>query len=183
MKVLTERGYTYGQHWAPYDIRVRELGTGKSRLETAKNHGLNFEIVPDIGLDEGIHAVRLLLPRCWFDEEKCRVGLEALTFYRKVYNERLQEFTDRPQHSWTSHGSDAFRMLAVRHKPPRKKRARQQAGASPTNKKDVVGASSAPTTSSRVGYLSDPLHTRQQRQMTRTVAELLHLHSKLVQEA
>ena len=40
--------------------------------------------------------MRLLLPRCWFDEEKCRAGLEALTFYRKTFNERLQEFTDRP---------------------------------------------------------------------------------------
>ena len=45
-------------------------------------------------------------PRCWFDEEKCRAGLEALTFYRKNYNERLQEFTDKPLHDWSSHGAD-----------------------------------------------------------------------------
>ena len=77
----------------------------------------------DIGVADGIDAVRLLLPRCWFDEEKCRAGLEALTFYRKNYNERLQEFTDKPLHDWSSHGADAFRGLAVRHKPPTEKKS------------------------------------------------------------
>ena len=116
--VLKEKGYVYGEHWAPHDIRVRELGTGKSRLETARSHGIGFRIVRDIGVDDGIDAARLLLPRCWFDEEKCRAGLEALTFYRKGYNERLQMFTDKPLHDWSSHGADAFRGLAVRHKVP-----------------------------------------------------------------
>ena len=57
---------------------MRELGTGKSRLETAKSHGINFRIVRDIGVADGIDAARLILPRCWFDETKCRAGLEAL---------------------------------------------------------------------------------------------------------
>ena len=116
--VLKEKGCVYGEHWAPHDIRVRELGTGKSRLETARSHGIAFRIVRDIGVADGIDAARLLLPRCWFDEEKCRAGLEALTFYRKGYNERLHMFTDTPQHDWSSHGADAFRGLAVRHKVP-----------------------------------------------------------------
>ena len=116
--VLKEKGYVYGEHWAPHDIRVRELGTGKSRLETVRSHGIAFRIVRDIGVDDGIDAARLLLPRCWFDEEKCRAGLEALTFYRKGYNERLHMFTDTPLHDWSSHGADAFRGLAVRHTVP-----------------------------------------------------------------
>ena len=116
----------YGQHWAPHDIRVRELGTGKSRLETAQSHGINFQVTPNIGVDDGIAAARLLLARCWFDEEKCRPGIEALTFYRKPYNERLQAFTERPLHDWSSHGADAFRGLAVRHKPPRRERPRRR---------------------------------------------------------
>ena len=91
--VLKDKGYVYGEHWAPHDIRVRELGTGKSRLETVRSHGIACRIVRDIGVADCIDAARLLLPRCWFDEEKCRAGLEALTFYRKGYNERLQMFT------------------------------------------------------------------------------------------
>ncbi len=125
-RVLQERSYVYGEHWAPHDIRVRELGTGKSRLETARNHGIAFRIVRDIGIDNGIDAVRLLLPRCWFDGEKCRAGLEALTFYRKTYNERLQEFTDKPLHDWTSHAADAFRGLAVRHQTPSRNKPRRR---------------------------------------------------------
>ena len=63
-RVLREKGYVYGEHWAPHDIRVREFGTGKSRRDTARNHGIDFNIVPNIGLDDGIDAVRLFLPRC-----------------------------------------------------------------------------------------------------------------------
>ena len=120
-RVLQERPYTYGEHWAPHDIQVRELGTGKSRLETARNHGIRFRVVRNIGVADGIDAARLLLPRCWFDEVKCKVGLEALTFYRKGYNDKLQIFTDKPMHDWTSHAADAFRGMAVRHKPPKAK--------------------------------------------------------------
>ena len=120
--MLREKGYTYGEHCPPHDIRVREFGTGKSRLETARNHGIDFKIVPNIGLDDAIDTVRLILPRCWFDESKCRFGLDALTFYRKVYHERLQQFSDRHVHYHASHGADAFRGLAVRHKRPTEKK-------------------------------------------------------------
>ena len=72
----------------PSNIRVREFGTGKSRRDTARNLGIEFNIVPNIGRDDGIDAVRLILPRCWFDEGKCQLGLDALTFYRKAYHER-----------------------------------------------------------------------------------------------
>ena len=56
--VLKERGYVYGEHWAPHDIRVRELGTGKSRLETAKAHGINFQVTPNVGVADGIDRCR-----------------------------------------------------------------------------------------------------------------------------
>ena len=35
IQVLKDRDYVYGHFWAPHDIRVKELGTGKSRLEVA----------------------------------------------------------------------------------------------------------------------------------------------------
>ena len=65
-----------------------------------------------------MNAVRLLLPRCWVDQEKCEAGIEALTHYRKQFNERLQKFTATPVHDWASHAADAFRGFAVRHKAP-----------------------------------------------------------------
>jgi phage terminase large subunit len=118
-QVLTTKGYTYGTHWAPHDIAVRELGSGRSRLETAATLGIRFQICPNIPIEDGIHAARMLFPRCYFDATRCAPGLEALQHYRRDYNTRLNEFKATPVHDWASHGADAFRGLAVRHKLPK----------------------------------------------------------------
>lgn len=112
-KVLQERGYVYGTHWAPHDIAARELGTGKSRQEVARGLGLHFKIAPKLAVEDGIEAVRNLLPRSWFDAEKCRQGLRALKSYHREYHERRQAYMPHPVHNWASHGSDAFRTGAV----------------------------------------------------------------------
>jgi len=70
-KILDQKGYKYGDHWAPHDIQVRELGSGKSRIETAKMLGITFRIVPNLSIDDGINAVRNTIPRCWFDAKAC----------------------------------------------------------------------------------------------------------------
>ena len=108
-KVLAAKPYVYGRHIAPHDIGVRELGTGKSRLEMAKALGVKFEVAPKLPVDDGINAVRLTLPKCWFDATRCKAGLEALRMYRKDFDEKLKVFRDRPMHDWTSHSADAFR--------------------------------------------------------------------------
>jgi len=120
--VLQAKGYTYGMHWAPHDIEVRELGSGRTRLETAASLGIKFQIAPNVPIEDGIHAARMLLPRCWFDATRCEKGLEALQHYRRDYNTRLNEFKAVPVHDWASHGADAFRYLAVRQQPPKEKR-------------------------------------------------------------
>lgn len=117
-KVLKDKGYLYGEHWAPHDIAVRELGSGRSRLETAQTLGIRFNICPNIALEDGIHAARMLFPRCFFDAMRCKAGLEALQHYRRDYNTRLNEFKATPVHDWAEHGASAFRYLAVRHETP-----------------------------------------------------------------
>lgn len=138
-RVLQERGYVYGQHWGPHDIAVRELGTGKTRIETASQLGLRFQTCPNIGLEEGISAARLLLPRCWFDETKCKAGLEALRHYRRSFNERLQEFQATPVHNWAEHGASAFRYRAVRDRAPRETRPQSQGPRMPTGPMSWAG--------------------------------------------
>lgn len=115
---LKAKGYTYGTHWAPHDIRVKEFANGRSRLEAAQSLGIAFQVAPNVPLEDGIHAARMLFPRCWFDERRCHAGLEALQHYRRDYNQRLNEFKPTPVHDWASHGADAFRYLAVRQKVP-----------------------------------------------------------------
>jgi len=117
-EVLKSKPYHYDRHIAPHDIAVRELGTGKSRYEVAASMGINFSIAPNIGIADGIQAVRCVLPKCWFDAERCKHGLESLWAYQREWDEQRSEFKDRPLHDWTSHDADAFRYLAVGFQPP-----------------------------------------------------------------
>lgn len=122
VQMLRDRGYTYGKHVAPHDIQVKEFASGRSRLEAAASLGIRLSVCPNVPIEDGIHAARLLLPKCWFDETKTAKGLEALQHYRRDYNTRLNEFKAVPVHDWASHGSDAFRYLAVAQKTPESQR-------------------------------------------------------------
>ena len=112
VRVLNERGYTYGEHWAPHDIQVREVGSGRSRLETAAGLGIRFKVTPNLPVQDGINAARMLLPRCWFDRRKTLALREALAQYREKVDEKRQ-VSMGPLHDWTSHFADAFRYAAV----------------------------------------------------------------------
>ena len=113
IKVVREKEYVYGDHIAPHDIQVRDFSTGKSRIEVARELGIRFRMVPQLRIDDGIEAARSILPRCYFDENKCDRLIEALRQYRKDYDEKNKTFRDRPLHDWTSHPADAFRYLAL----------------------------------------------------------------------
>ena len=119
IRQLRERPYTYGKHYPPHDAAIKELGSGKSRVEVARELGLHFEW-PDKnpGVQAGIEAARLLIPKCWFDSRKAERLIECLRNYRKSFNTRLNEFTGAPVHNAFSHGADAFRGLATRHQTP-----------------------------------------------------------------
>ena len=114
-KLREENQYNYRYHNAPHDIEVRELGTGKSRYEVAHDLGISFYVVPNLPVEDGINAARAFFRRCYFDEEKCKLGLNALRCYHKEWDERRAEFKAKPFHDWSSHASDAFRYLAVGH--------------------------------------------------------------------
>ena len=112
-QVLQKKGYLYGRHYAPHDIAVRELGTGKSRFEVARNLGITFNIAPKLEVDDGINAARSILRSCWFDVDKTHRGLNCLKNYRKEWDEKNKVFKTFPKHDWASHGADAFRTFAV----------------------------------------------------------------------
>jgi hypothetical protein len=111
--ILTKKDYNYGDHLAPHDIEVRELGSGKSRLETAYSLGIRFKVVPKMKVADGINAARMLLPKCYFDRDKTAEGLDMLRQYRQEWDDKKRSFRDAPRHDFTSHAADAFRYLAV----------------------------------------------------------------------
>lgn len=110
---LQSKGYVYGVHGAPHDIKQRELTNGRQRIDTAKTLGIQFKVAPSISLMDGIDSVRALFPKCWFDSEKCNAGLNALKNYRKKYDETRKTFLNEPYHDWSSNGADAFRTCAI----------------------------------------------------------------------
>jgi phage terminase large subunit len=112
-KILADRGYQHGVDYLPHDARVRELGTGRTRVETLIALGRAPVLVPEHKVEDGINAARLCLPRIWFDGVKCAAGLEALRQYRADFDERTKAFKNKPRHDWTSHAADAFRYLAM----------------------------------------------------------------------
>ncbi|RYG57082.1 MAG: hypothetical protein EON56_03095, partial [Alphaproteobacteria bacterium] len=109
VRKLQERDYLYAKHYLPHDVEVRELGTGKSRKEVLEGLGVRVTVCPNIPIADGIQAVRMMLPTCWFDKVKCKEGIEALRMYRRDYDDKRQEFRQAPLHDWTSHYADAFR--------------------------------------------------------------------------
>lgn len=111
-RALGERPYVYGEHLLPHDAEVRELGSGKSRVETLMSLGIRPRVLPAMKVEDGINAARNLLQQCWFDATRCAGGLEALRQYRREWDDRLRAFRPRPLHDWTSHAADAFRYLA-----------------------------------------------------------------------
>ena len=114
-EVVVNKGYRYAKHYLPHDARAKSLQTGRSIVEQLADHlGIaNLSVVPNIGLQDGIQAVRQMLPRTWFNSVKCGDGIEALRQYQREYDEDKKAFRASPRHDWTSHPADAFRMLAV----------------------------------------------------------------------
>lgn len=108
--------YTYRHHYAPHDIAQREFTSGRSRIETAKSMGIRFKMIGQHRVEDGIEAVRSLIPQCIFDEKKCERGLDGLRTYRKEYDSKLACFRDTPVHDWSSHPADAFRIFAMSEK-------------------------------------------------------------------
>jgi hypothetical protein len=119
VRELIKRGYVYGRHILPHDAAARELGTGVSRIDILENLGLRsghlgaIHLAPRLRIEDGIQAVRAMLPKCWFDADRCSKAVEALKLYRSDYDNKHGVMRPRPIHDWTSHCADAFRMAAI----------------------------------------------------------------------
>ena len=113
LKLLQEKPYVYGQHNAPHDIKVRDFGSGLSRIEVARKLGLNFTMVPNVSIQDGINASRVIFNQCYFDATKCADGLRALRNYHKSYDNKRKVFANHPDHDWSSNGADAFRYFSL----------------------------------------------------------------------
>jgi hypothetical protein len=118
--VLSQRPYSYRDHILPHDAFSNQLGTGKSVADLLSAMGVKPKQAPNLSIDAGIQATRVVLPRMWFDAKKCERGLAALRQYRSQYDEKRKVLSNTPLHDWTSHTADAMRYFAVTYRDRQK---------------------------------------------------------------
>lgn len=118
-KEMHAKPYVYGLCFLPHDARARMLAAGGRSIEQQFiSAGFKVRIVPQQTIATGIAATRTIFNRCWFDEEHCAEGLNALRHYQYETDEEMstpdhKTFKKEPRHDWASHPADAFRYLGV----------------------------------------------------------------------
>ena len=101
--------------FVPHDANVRSMtsDTLMTRYEKLVELGHNVEMIPQIGVDDGIDAVREILSSCWIDEKRTHDGVRALRAYQREFDEKMNRYKDKPLHDWASDYADSFRYLAL----------------------------------------------------------------------
>ena len=116
-KVLQDKGYVYGNHYAPHDIKAKQwVSEGLPRIQVAREHGIFFQPQQKLHIHDGIEAGRNIFSLCYFDETKTRLLIKRLENYSKTYNKAEGYYGDTPKSDQHSHGADAWRTFAVAHK-------------------------------------------------------------------
>jgi phage terminase large subunit len=113
IKMFHSKGHKLEKLWVPHDAKAKTVQTRRSSIEQFRDAGFNVSLVPNIARQQGIDAVRMMLPACRIDNKKCYLGVEALRAYRREYNELTKTYRDTPLHNWASDGSDSFRYLSL----------------------------------------------------------------------
>ena len=112
-KLYAERGWSPGDDFVPHDAKVKEWGTGRTRVETMQSLGLRPRVIHLATKLDGINAVRRTLPRCVFHPRCEDQGIAALEMYRREWDDERKVFKATEVHDWSSHLADAFRYLAL----------------------------------------------------------------------
>ncbi len=124
VKIIKNKDYIYGKHFAPHDIGVSEFSSGQTRLQKALDLGLKFEVIctkegkkisalPNVSVMDGIESVRSAFAKIWIDENNCGQLIKALENYRQEYDVKKKVYNTQPLHNWASHAADAMRYLCL----------------------------------------------------------------------
>jgi len=100
-------------NYGPHDLEQTDFTTGRTRREVAYQLGLRFKIAKKLAVEDGIHAAKMLLPRCYIDVDNCKKLIDALRHYHRKYNDKDRIYSNKPVHDWSSHACDALRTMAV----------------------------------------------------------------------
>ncbi len=112
-RMLDKKGYKYRNHYAPHDIEVFEMGSSMTRFDAAAKLGLHFVTLEAMDFLDSVEAVKNVLARCWFDEERTQKLIKSLKAFRREWDDKLGKWKDSPLKDWSSDPVDAFRLMCV----------------------------------------------------------------------
>ena len=113
---VKKKPYNYGKHFGPHDLEATDIGSGKTRIETARALGFNFTLVDDLSLEDGINGAGIALDRLMVDSVKCKEWLRAIKSYGREWDEKRGMYKDEPLHNWASHAADEWRYASIAEK-------------------------------------------------------------------
>lgn len=117
---LRDHGYEKALCILPHDGAAHEKITDTTYEGALRSAGFDVRVIPNQGAGaamQRVEAARRLFPQMWFDADKCSGGLEAIGWYHEKKDEARQIGLG-PEHDWSSHGADAFGLVAVAYEPP-----------------------------------------------------------------
>lgn len=134
-----DHGIRWGTHHGPHDLAVKQLfGKRRTRLELAKEAGIEFKLIPRVSnKGESISATRELFHRFYIDPDRCAKGMpegkggwDAIKRYRFVFDPVNEVFTRVPVHDWASNFADALQQLGLgwSGRKPSKPKGRRSTG-------------------------------------------------------
>ena len=112
-KEMTDKPYAYGKHFAPHDINQTEESSGKTRLDSAKELGIDFIKIPKLGINDGIEKGQIVFSRLFVNKIRCEKWLEAMRNYRAEWDEDRLIYKREPVKDWTNHAADVHRYMAL----------------------------------------------------------------------
>ena len=117
-RVRQDFGCEWGNHFGPHDIDQKQQGWEhcESRLMQARKHGWHFQMVPRVFFEDGIEAVRFMLPRVRINNPVCDLLVRAVREYQREWDEVKGRYKPKPLDNWAVHIADAVRYLGVQYK-------------------------------------------------------------------
>lgn len=112
---LRDNGYEKAYCILPHDGASHEKVHATTYEGAVRSADFVVRSIPNQGAGAAmrrVEAARRLFPNMYFDKERCSAGIEAIGFYHEKRDEERGVGLG-PSHDWSSHGADAFGLVAV----------------------------------------------------------------------
>lgn len=111
------RGYTPDKAsiWLPHDGAPVNPIADASWESALRQVDYSVTVIPNQGAGaamQRVEAARRLFPAMWFNEATTEAGRAALGWYHEIKDEK-RNIGLGPNHDWSSHGADAFGLMAI----------------------------------------------------------------------